>query len=401
MLFITLFALGLLLGIGLGWGLASRRNAAAETQTDAVLALLQAEEQKAAEREAQMLQRLESSFATLSLNTMERTTDQLAKLTAERVDGQQKRGSEELDGKKQLIDAQLKLVNDGLERMKGALGELEKSRSVQFEQLATQLKLAGDRTDALGRQTQTLNEILGSSQARGQWGERMAEDILRAAGFVEGVNFRKQDSQGENRPDFTFLLPHDYVVNMDVKFPFANYLKVIQCTSTNEKERLIKLFLQDVRSRLKEVSGKAYIDPEHGTVDYVLLFIPNEQIYGFMHAENPDLLDQALKKKIILCSPSTLFVVLAVMRQAMDSFKLQARSNEILLRLNAVRDEWQRYSEAIDRLAKQFRTFGGTLDQVTGARRKKLALQFSRIDDAALAEEPVVRLLEGGASDDP
>ena len=249
---------------------------------------------------------------------MAKTSEQLVQLNQRELESHQKQGKKELQGAKELIDAELKRMASELEQMK-------KSRAEQFAELNTQLKVHSERSQALELQTKALSETLGSNQARGAWGERMAEDILRTAGFVEGVNYLKQNDQGGARPDFNVLLPQDLILNMDVKFPYKQFVRVIESDSDEERERHAKSFMTDVKARLKEVSGKAYIDAEANTVDYVLLFIPNDQIYAFLHQRDRNLLDEALKQKIVLCPPGTL-AVLAIVRQAMDSFKIQERS---------------------------------------------------------------------------
>ena len=70
---------------------------------------------------------------------------------------------------------------------------------------------------------------------------------------------------------------------------------MVETEDKEQRERHAKSFMSDVKTRLKEVSGKAYIDPQKNTVDYVLLFIPNDQIYAFMHQRDRSLLDEALK----------------------------------------------------------------------------------------------------------
>src|SRR3989442_690290 len=80
--------------------------------------------------------------------------------------------------------------------------------------------------------TRKLREALSSSKARGQGGERMAEDVLRLAGLLEGVNYRKQTTiDGAGRPDYTFLLPNGRVMHMDVKFPLDNYVRHLEAGS--------------------------------------------------------------------------------------------------------------------------------------------------------------------------
>ena len=179
----------------------------------------------------------------------------------------------------------------------------------------------------------------------------MAEDILRLIGFVEGVNYRKQATVhgGGSRPDFVFLLPQDLKLNMDVKFPLDNYLKYIDAESEADKATYQSNFLRDVRARINEVSDRQYIDPEQGTVDYVLLFIPNESVYAFIHEADSKILEVALQKKVIWCSPLTLYAVLAVVRQAVDNFALKQASNEVLsLRPIqwAVGEIWKKYDDS-------------------------------------------------------
>ena len=121
MVALSFFVPGLLLGLLVGWLMARRSSVNQGEHTQTVLELLRAEEVKSAQREADFMQRLQASFGQLSLDSMAKTTDQLAKLTAERLEGQSEQGAKELEGKKQLIDAQLKRLSDELERIKGCL----------------------------------------------------------------------------------------------------------------------------------------------------------------------------------------------------------------------------------------------------------------------------------------
>ena len=85
-------------------------------------------------------------------------------------------------------------------------------------------------------------------------------------------------------------------------------------------------------------------------MDYLLVFIPNESVYAFIHEHDPELVDFALAQKVVLCSPFTLFPVLAVIRQAMDNFMVDQTSAEILRCLGAFTDQWEKLAEAIDKV---------------------------------------------------
>ena len=112
------------------------------------------------------------------------------------------------------------------------------------------MQSASEQTLKLQETTGKLQLALGNARVRGQWGERMADDILQKIGFVEGINYLKQqaaDSAG-NRPDYTFMMPNNLKLNMDVKFPLDNYMKYIDTDSETDREAFKDDFLKDVPS---------------------------------------------------------------------------------------------------------------------------------------------------------
>ena len=179
---------------------------------------------------------------------------------------------------------------------------------------------------------------------------------------------------------------------MDVKFPVDNYVRYLEATTDDERDRYRVQFLRDVRARVKELSGRAYIDP-HDTLDEVLLFIPNESVYAFVHTHDRGLLDMALGQKVVLCSPCTLFSVLAVVRQAVEQAQLQRTSDEILHLLADFEDQWGRFTEAFEKVGRHLDTVQRSWDDLSGTRRRQLERQIDRIDD--LRSRPELRAVAG------
>ncbi len=172
-----------------------------------------------------IIMRMKESFTALSMEALGKSTDEFIKLANQKFFEQSRRSEDSLQGKKALIDNTLTRMKDELSKVQELVGNIEKDRKQSFGQLSEQLKNSVDQTQRLHESTSQLNKALSHSQVRGQWGERMAEDVLRVAGLVEGVNYLKQKTLEEgSRPDFTFLLPKNLRVNMDVKFPLANYI---------------------------------------------------------------------------------------------------------------------------------------------------------------------------------
>jgi DNA recombination protein RmuC len=272
-------------------------------------------------------------------------------------------------------------VRTALEKMQSLVHELERDREAKFGDLTGQLRSAGQQTAALAETTQRLGEALVGTKSRGQWGERMADDVLRAAGFVEHVNYRKQTAiSGGGIPDFTFMLPGAQVCHMDVKFPLDNYVRHLEAESQLDRQRHLKQFQHDVRQRVKELAERGY-DGHDNSIDVVLLFIPNEQVYCFIQEHDRALLDDALAQKIVLCSPTTLFAVLAVIRQASDSFRLEQRSKEVVALLGGFAKQWGAFTDQMDTVGRRVDCLQKDYEALVGTRRRQLDRQLDRIED--------------------
>jgi DNA recombination protein RmuC len=115
-------------------------------------------------------------------------------------------------------------------------------------------------------------------------------------------------------------------------------------------------------------------------VGYLLLFIPNESVYAFIQEHDRDLADAALGQRVLLCSPFTLFAVLGVVRQSVDSFLLERAGDEILDALGCFSDQWGRFSEHVDKLGRQLATAQGTYDELAGTRRRQLEKRLDEIE---------------------
>ncbi|HEX7020102.1 MAG TPA: DNA recombination protein RmuC [Gemmatimonadaceae bacterium] len=286
------------------------------------------------------------------------------------------------------------------------LGDLKTERASQFGEIRERLARAIEQTDKLQSVTEDLRAVLANPTARGQWGERMAEDVLRLAGFIEGVNYVKQTSAdgGASRPDFTFMLPQNMKVNMDVKFPFNSYLAYVESTGEVERDAKRQQFVRDVRNRIREVTQRDYIDTEDGTLGYVLLFIPNEGIYSFIHECDRTILDEALQSKVIVCSPFTLYAVLAVIRQAIDNFRLANTSEKVLALLGGFQKQWDAFSGSFDKLGRAIDGVDREYQSLMTTRRLQLERQLRRIEElradqgiAIEAPEPPMGLSSGDA----
>ena len=180
---------------------------------------------------------------------------------------------------------------------------------------------------------------------------------------------------------------------MDVKFPMENYLKCMDAKTQPEQDQASSDFLRDVRGRLKEVVTRDYIDPAQHTLDYVLLFIPNEQIYHFIHAHDGSLMDEALKNHVVLCAPMTLFAILVVMRQAANNFALEQTSNQIVSQMGAFKKQWDEFAKSLGAVGKRIEAAQTEYEKLVTTRRRALERPLNRIEN--IRKESGIPLPEG------
>jgi DNA recombination protein RmuC len=365
---------------------AAREQAAAERDTAVHAALQQAAvlqrthlEQVASRQHAELEQLVDRQRELL-----EATAAAQQQVLAANVAASQ----QELAAKKDVIDARLDEVRHELRAEMTRLGQvvhqLGQLSSERFGQVDESLRAHAEITGTLAESTRSLREALANPKARGQWGERMAEDVLRLAGFVENVNYVKQTQLpgGTGLPDFTFRLPKGHVLYMDVKFPLSAYLRFLEAATEAERSAHRDAFLRDVKLRVRELAARDYA--QAGTapsVDYVLLFLPNEQITGFIHEHDPDLIEQAMAQKVVLCSPLTLFAFLGVIRQAFDNFMVEQTSDEILKLLGRFSQQWGKFSDSLDVVKRRFDSVQREFDSLASTRRRMLERPLADLED--------------------
>ena len=126
----------------------------------------------------------------------------------------------------------------------------------------------------------------------------------------------------------------------------------------------------------------------------MLLFIPNESVYAFVAEHDRAILDDALRHKVVLCSPLTLYAVLAVIRQAVDNFRLERTSNEILALLHDFSLQWEKYAAQLDKVQQRFEGVSKEYAALMTTRHRALQrpldkIESLQVDGEALVEVPL------------
>ncbi len=279
------------------------------------------------------------------------------------------------------LEDKRKLLQEMIQKLEKELQEAEKGRIASFSRLSESIEKQMKQIDRLTTTTEALGKVLSNNQMRGQFGEQVADNLLKMAGFVKGTDYlvnTAQDSKS-TRPDFAILLPDKTKINVDVKFPYQNLRRAAETNDKDEKNKFLKAFEKDVKTKIKQVAGREYINPEDRTVDFVILFIPNEAIFSYIYERMPEVWEEAMQKKVILSGPFSFTAILRMVRQAYDNFRFQKNVQEIIGLVKAFHKEFTKFSEEFNKLEVYITRLQNQFNKVRTTRTNQLVRVVDKI----------------------
>lgn len=287
-----------------------------------------------------------------------------------------------LENSQQVINQLVTNLEKQLKESRREIGDLKGQNSAIREQLTNTAKI----TEGLQVSTEGLKNLLANNRLRGEWGEQVAEDLLLAAGFVEKVNFVKQKSSGIGRPDFTILLPDGSRLNVDAKFPFDDLIAYQNAKTPADKKNALSKFRSTIKEKIKEITTRDYIDPEKQTLDFVVMFIPNEMIFSFIYEKLPDINEYCNERRVVLAGPFGFTAVLRLVLQAYKHFRYEKDLQQILGLISKFQSEYSKFGESMDRLGRQIEATQKTYAEVEGTRNRQLTRVVDQIGEHSQKE---------------
>jgi DNA recombination protein RmuC len=194
-----------------------------------------------------------------------------------------------------------------LVRLESQVKEIELARQQMFGGLQEQLQ-------SLAKETVTLSTALRTPQVRGRWGEVTLKRVAELAGMVEHCDFVEQESVesdgGRLRPDMTVKLPGGRSLVVDAKVPLTAYLEAVAATDEAKRREALVRHSQQVSKHVEQLSSKQYWSQFQPAPDLVVLFIPGDQFFSAALEFNSTLIEEAISRRVLLATPTTLISVL-------------------------------------------------------------------------------------------
>jgi DNA recombination protein RmuC len=345
---------GILLGIGLFYLLRKGQEAKSEDITETIE------------------QRLEDIVPKALMEA----NDYLVRTARESLTSETKQTRIDLENKRKEIERMVKSMDEYLK-------EAEKERIDSYATLKSSVEESRKITEQLSVNTENLKNVLSDNQVRGQFGERVADDLLKMAGFVKGVDyeFNKQQEGSKTRPDFAVFLPDGTRINVDSKFPYASLQKMSETEDNGLKKKYMKDFERDVKEKIKQVTSRDYINPEDKTVDFVILFIPNEMIFSYVYDKMPEISQEAMENKVILAGPFSFTAILRMIRQSYENFRVQKNIYTIINHVKAFEKEFDNFSGEFYKIGDRISSLQKQYDVVSSTRFNQLVRKIDKVKE--------------------
>jgi DNA recombination protein RmuC len=259
---------------------------------------------------------LTDAFKATGADVLNSAAATLLKQAREQFDSHKQLSQQDLEARQQAIDATLAPLRDQIQRSEQLLREMNEKREGDSKTLGEQLKQIADLQQKASTAAHTLSTALRDNRQRGRWGEHSLKNIAELAGLSGHVDFSEQtEVQGDEgerlRPDMTVRLPGGRFVPIDAKVPMSAYLDSLDVTlSDNERQQRRAAHAQALRTHVRALVSRDYARALGGGVEITVLFVPLESGLHAALEEDPSVFQEALEKRVIIATGSTLLAVL-------------------------------------------------------------------------------------------
>ncbi len=287
-----------------------------------------------------------------------------------------------------------KPVTDTLAKFQEQVAAVEKARAEETGGLKAQIAALMQASVDTQAEARKLSAALRrGAGVQGRWGEQTLRNVLEAAGLSKRFDFEEQFSveggEGRRRPDVIVRMPGGGVFVIDAKCSLNAFLDAQDAVDDAAREACLARHAQSVRTHMTGLSSRAYWDqfPKEGSPDFVAMFVPGDQFLAAALEVLPELMSEAMEKRVLLVTPTTLFALCKaiaygwrVEEQAANADQIATLGRELYKRLSVMGGHVQGLGKALDTALGRYNAFVGSLES-------QVLSQARRFEDLAVDHE--------------
>ena len=274
-------------------------------------------------------------------------------------------------------------VSETLAKLEAHTAAADVARAEESGSLKAQIKQLLDASTATQEEARKLSTALRrGAGVQGQWGEQMLRNVLEMAGLKAGTDFQEQvhlDADGAaHRPDVIVRLPGGGGFVIDAKCSLTAFMEAQDAADDTVREAALARHAQSLKAHVQSLSARAYWDQLEPSPDFVAMFVPGDGFLAPALERLPELMAQAMEKRVILVTPTTLFALCKavaygwrVENQARNAAEIAALGRELYARLSVMGGHALAMGKALEAAVGHYNRFVGSLETrvLTQARR--------------------------------
>ena len=273
------------------------------------------------------------------------------------------------------MEAITKPINDNFEQLQQAIRESDREQARTAASLTERLRQVSEQAEKMDRTaTRLTNALRGDSKQAGDWGELVLQELLDSQGFRRGIDYDVQgtimdsdgnvilndDSGRKMRPDVVLHYPGQQDVVIDAKVSIKAYYDYVNEPVEASKRQYLDRHVQSLRSHVRELVAKdysRYIQPPRTAIDFVIMYVPNEQALQVALSRDPRLWQEAFDQKVFISSTQNLFAILRMIQiawrqhsQTENQKKIVTLAEQLLSRIGLFNERAQKLGRDISQL---------------------------------------------------